>query len=275
MRALVALCVRHFGAVTALTPVGARSRLLGRAAVAAGCVSRVRAFAGRHPDRGAGIRPAAGRGTGHQAGRECRQRRGRPRDAAFGVDSRTFGRHDHVRGRHRRAHRAPGHFGASVRAGQHAAGGRGHAEALAAGLEHHGSAEDRLVSDKVDAYDAARYGRLDHQTAAAGGAGRRACHRVRRRRAPDPDPARHAQAGQLRLHARPTCRMRRARRCRCAARDSSTSPRNASCCRSPTPAPDAERDRPGGRRGAQRHADPAARRRRGQSRARRCAPATR
>ena len=81
------------------------------------------------------------------------------------------------------------------------AGRRGHAEALAAGLEHHGPAQDRAGVGQGRCLHAARHGRLDHQAATAGGARRRARHRVRRRRAPDPDPARPAEAGELRLHA--------------------------------------------------------------------------
>ena len=58
-----------------------------------------------------------------------------------------------------------------------------------------------LLSEQARCLCAARHGRLDHQAALAGGTRRGARHRVRRRGAPNSNSARHGQAGQFRHHA--------------------------------------------------------------------------
>ena len=139
--------------------------------------------------------------------------------------------------------------------------GVGTPEALAAGLEHHGPAQDRPAVRQGRCLCAARHGRLDHQAAAAGRSRRRARHRVRRRCPADPNSAGHAQAGELRHHPdrRGGCRARRAAAAR--RRVSSISPASACCSRSPTPQPDIDAIGEAVVDGAQRHAHPAARRR--------------
>ena len=84
--------------------------------------------------------------------------------------------------------------------------GVGRAETLAAGLQHHGSAQDRPGVGQGRCLCTARRGRLGDQAAAAGRAGSGARHRLRRQRAPDPDPTRHAAADELRHHADRHCR---------------------------------------------------------------------
>ena len=94
---------------------GPGAGVLGRPQRAAGCVSGVRSLAGGYPDRGARILAAAGGGAGHQAGRECRQRRLGPGDAALRVHSGALGGHHHLRRQHRCAHRPPGNLRATCR----------------------------------------------------------------------------------------------------------------------------------------------------------------
>ena len=89
MRAIVTLCVRHFGAVTALTVL----------ALMLGCWGALQAPLDVFPEfvpsqvdiqtEAPGIRAAASRGTGHQAGRERRQWRRGARDDALRIDSRA------------------------------------------------------------------------------------------------------------------------------------------------------------------------------------------
>ena len=186
MRALVSLCVRRFGAVTALTLVALILGVLGRTRIAARCLSGVRSLAGRHPDRGTRILAAAGGRARHQTGRECRQRRLGPRDHALGIHSGALRGHHHICRWGRCAHRAPGNIGAIVRAREQLADGCRRAETLAAGVEHDGSAEDRPAVRHGRCLRVARHGRLGHQAASARRTRRCARHRVRRQRATDP-----------------------------------------------------------------------------------------
>ena len=182
MRRLVALCVRHFGAVTALTLV---ALVLGTWGALHSPLDVFPEFVPSQvddPDRSARLRAAAGRGAGHQAGRECRQRRRGAGDHAFRVHLPACRWSPSRSRRHRCAHGAPGHLRAPVGAGQQPARGRRDAQALAARVQHHGPAQDRPAVRQGRCLRAARPGRLGHQAAAAGGARRRARHRVRRRR---------------------------------------------------------------------------------------------
>ena len=90
--------------------------------------------------------------------------------------------------------------------------GCGDAQTFAAGLEHHGPAENRTAVRASRCLCAARHGGLDHQATLAGGTRRGARHRLRRRSAPNSDSARHGQARQFRHHvgAGGGCRARRA-----------------------------------------------------------------
>ncbi len=249
-------------------------RLLGRAALRARCLSGIRPLAGRHPDRGAGVRAATGRGAGHEAHRERGEWHRGTRDAALGVHSRVVGRDHHVCEERGCTRGAAGDRGTPRGARQHAAGRRRDAQAFPARLEHHGPAEDRPPVRQGRCLHAARCRGLGDQAAPPRRTGCCARHRLRRRSTADPDSSGHRQAGELQRHHQ--------RGGGCGTHSAAAARRWLHRSRLPADPdqvadPSARRRRPrrGGRHRAQQHPHTAARSRRGEDGAgtalRRCA----
>ena len=215
MRGLVSLCVRRFGAVTALAVL----------ALILGVVGALHAPLDVFPEfvpSQVDIQTEAPGFTPLQVEELVTKRVESAVNGASGlatlrsgIDSRSVGGHRHLRRAHRSACGAPGHRRAADRTRQHPARRSRHAAAVAVGVEHHGPAEDRPAVGPRRRLRAARYGGLADQAPAAGRTRGGPRGRVRRQRAPDPDHARPRQALELRSHPRRRGRWR-ARRTRVA-----------------------------------------------------------
>ena len=120
MRALVALCVRHFGAVTALTLL---ALVLGVWGALQAPLDVFPEFVPSQVDiqtEAPGFAPQQVEELVTKQVENAVNGSAGTRDDAFGVHSGTVGGHHHLRRRRRCARRASGHFGALVRARQHA-----------------------------------------------------------------------------------------------------------------------------------------------------------